>query len=1004
MESRGSQKEGINMANNTRIVVSLLVTLGLLCISTNAFAQVSKMEAFETVISEVLDGNTEGKRIYVTQEIAPAGTVIKCGRYTLTLPLRNGWLFFIDDNPWANWTHSCRYVFVDSETQNFAIYSAKMLPDNIGEFELLIDVETPTNQRDSSTSILNLTRDIDTTNQGACAHPENCYAVIISGGINQNANWIRYWNDSSAIYTTLTQVYGYRDDHIYVLMSDGTDPGDDRHRYDGTYDSSPLDLDGDGDDDIDYSATQANITTVFNTLRNTLDWEDSLFIYTTDHGGQTAGQDVYLCLWGEDIDDDELATEVDKVTCGSIMIVMEQCHSGGFVDDLSACGRTIATACSHDESSWAMPPDYLYDEFVYYWTAAVRGQFPDGTPVDADTNDDGFVSMREAFDYAYANDGWVTGRWHGTPPKFDQEHPQYNSKPSKIGENLELCGIITSPEIHKALVCLCRQKNENGSWQNHVGYTAMATLAFLNAGYTENDEVVSGGIQYLLSNVQADGGIYSWYGNYETALSILALKATGNPDYSDEMANAADYLKSIQSDDSDDPDHSWYGGWGYSAGSKNNWSDLSNSQFSAMALDAAEVPKADIVWTRFLRYLSRVQNLDDINDMPWADGRTDGGFTYSPHFNMWNNFNSYGSMTAAGIWGLRLSGVEVADDRVQAALGWLGSNEDLNFNSNPMWGDTYRYYYYMAFAKAMAMCFLSQEDTGTWYESWYDRLKEKIASEQEEDGCWNQSQGMLVDTFWALLTLQTQQPLPANLWMSIILASPADLAVYDSEDRVCSKDECDIPGATFEVNDDGNQVVNLTELEPGHYRFVFHGTGDGTVHLTVNGHRDDDIISTVTKEFEIKKYEVWESDVLVSSLVGALTINVEDPTPPPFVSVDTDIKPGSCPNPLNPKSKSVLPVAVLGTQEFDVTTIDPQTILLGREGIEEGIAPIRYSYEDVATPFEGELCDCHDLNGDGYLDLTLKFKTQELVDILKLKDVAGETIPLTLTGNRWYAN
>ena len=96
-----------------------------------------------------------------------------------------------------------------------------------------------------------------------------------------------------------------------------------------------------------------------------------------------------------------------------------------------------------------------------------------------------------------------------------------------------------------------------------------------------------------------DGGIYKSYGNYETSLSILALKATGNSDYDDEIANATNFIKSIQSDDSDDPDHPWYGGWGYSAWDKNNWSDLSNSQFSAMALDAAKVPKGDVVWGRY---------------------------------------------------------------------------------------------------------------------------------------------------------------------------------------------------------------------------------------------------------------------------------------------------------------------------------------------------------------------------------------------------------------------
>jgi hypothetical protein len=114
--------------------------------------------------------------------------------------------------------------------------------------------------------------------------------------------------------------------------------------------------------------------------------------------------------------------------------------------------------------------------------------------------------------------------------------------------------------------------------------------------------------------------------------------------------------------------------------------------------------------------------------------------------------------------------------------------------------------------------------------------------------------------------------------------------------------------------------------------------------------------------------------------------------------VYVDIKPGSCPNPLNKKSKGVLPVAVLGTEDFDVTTIDPATIELTREG--RGVAPLRWSYEDVATPFEGELCDCHDLNGDGYMDLTLKFDTQELVEKLALCDFGdGEEIPLTITGN-----
>ncbi|MFZ2070029.1 MAG: hypothetical protein WAV32_00160 [Halobacteriota archaeon] len=124
-----------------------------------------------------------------------------------------------------------------------------------------------------------------------------------------------------------------------------------------------------------------------------------------------------------------------------------------------------------------------------------------------------------------------------------------------------------------------------------------------------------------------------------------------------------------------------------------------------------------------------------------------------------------------------------------------------------------------------------------------------------------------------------------------------------------------------------------------------------------------------------------------------------EPTPEPSdLSVYVDIKPGSCPNPVNVRSGGVLPVAVLGTEEFDVAGIDVSTIRLTRG--DAGVAPIRYSYEDVATPYEGvEACGCHELTGDGYTDLTLKFDRQELVETLGLTDEAGKTIPLTVTGS-----
>jgi hypothetical protein len=114
--------------------------------------------------------------------------------------------------------------------------------------------------------------------------------------------------------------------------------------------------------------------------------------------------------------------------------------------------------------------------------------------------------------------------------------------------------------------------------------------------------------------------------------------------------------------------------------------------------------------------------------------------------------------------------------------------------------------------------------------------------------------------------------------------------------------------------------------------------------------------------------------------------------------VPVDVKPGSCPNPVNFKSQGVLPIAILGTLDLDVTTIDPVTIRL------EGIAPLRSSFEDVATPFEpltGKAhceSDCLDDGPDGWLDLTLKFKTQDVVAVLSDAG-SGECRVLMLTGN-----
>jgi predicted extracellular nuclease len=94
--------------------------------------------------------------------------------------------------------------------------------------------------------------------------------------------------------------------------------------------------------------------------------------------------------------------------------------------------------------------------------------------------------------------------------------------------------------------------------------------------------------------------------------------------------------------------------------------------------------------------------------------------------------------------------------------------------------------------------------------------------------------------------------------------------------------------------------------------------------------------------------------------------------------VTLDVKPASWPNPINIKSNGVTPMAILGSDEFDVSTIDVESLYLD---LPEGtVEPVNYAYEDVAQP-AGTAWECNDTEdgADGYMDLTLKFNTQDLV-------------------------
>ncbi len=223
-------------------------------------------------------------------------------------------------------------------------------------------------------------------------------------------------------------------------MSDGTNPAADMKATTGGFKSSPLDLDNDGQPDLQYAATRANVKNVLSNLSQRIRKDDHLFFYVIDHGGtRDHNNQSYICLWnGESLHDYELAEWLQPFNDKSVHInvVLGQCFSGGFIEELSKVGCVVAAASKGSESSWACP-DIPYDEFVYQWTSAINEGNAFGQSVFSDADNNHRVTMEEAFDYAYQHDR-----------RRPKENPQYKSNPKSVGEDLAFNNLPKAVDLY----------------------------------------------------------------------------------------------------------------------------------------------------------------------------------------------------------------------------------------------------------------------------------------------------------------------------------------------------------------------------------------------------------------------------------------------------------------------------------------------------------------------------------------------------------------------------
>lgn len=212
---------------------------------------------------------------------------------------------------------------------------------------------------------------------------------------------MRHLNDLEFAYRMLIDRYGFDPKHIYVLNYDGT-----KNTQDGPATVWP----GDGTAyriKVTGQGNRAAFQAAFNDLKGKMKAKDLLFIHTNNHGDNSGGQS-FLCeypswgtYWANDFCSDMKVLPKFK----SLIVMMEQCNSGGFNAPVLAASpatdTSIASAAIASQSSYASP-DLNWDSFARDWIAAEIGHNPNGSALahNADTDFDGAIEAEEAFNYA----------------------------------------------------------------------------------------------------------------------------------------------------------------------------------------------------------------------------------------------------------------------------------------------------------------------------------------------------------------------------------------------------------------------------------------------------------------------------------------------------------------------------------------------------------------------------------------------------------------------------
>jgi hypothetical protein len=314
-------------------------------------------------------------------------------------------LVFADDEPHANFGHACRYMLYDAKTGDFHREAPARLPP-------IADARHPKTLRAFHEPVQFVANPIQfrlwpPVWRCPIIIPEGMrYAILYAGMSNK-----RHLNDMEFLYRTLIDVYGFDPAHIYVMSFDGT-----LNTQDGVQSLWP----GDGTAyriKVTAQGNRAAFEAAINDLKTKLGPLDTLLIHCNNHGDSDTPDGGVTWVpgtsfvftypnWGKYHNSDFCNKLAELPKFRQLIVMLEQCHAGGFNAPIlaksTAAATSVASAATEFQNSY-ISADGNWDPFARDWIAAQAGHDPFGAALafNPDTDHDGKIEAEEA--YAYAN-------------------------------------------------------------------------------------------------------------------------------------------------------------------------------------------------------------------------------------------------------------------------------------------------------------------------------------------------------------------------------------------------------------------------------------------------------------------------------------------------------------------------------------------------------------------------------------------------------------------------